>query len=43
MAGTFKEKIAQGDLLVGTIITLPSAEVAEIFSLSGIDCLFVGP
>ena len=41
MGGTFKERVVRGDLLVGTIITLSSAEVAEIFSLSGFNWLFV--
>jgi 2-keto-3-deoxy-L-rhamnonate aldolase RhmA len=31
----------RGDLLLGTILTLPSPEVAEILSQSGFDWLFV--
>ena len=41
MTDSFKNKLARGDLLVGTIITLPSTEIAEIFCQSGFDWLFV--
>ncbi len=37
----FKEKLARQDLLVGTIVTLPSPEIAEIFCGAGFDWLFV--
>ena len=37
----FKTKLVRGDLLVGTIITLPSPEIAEILSRSGFHWLFV--
>jgi len=38
---TFKQRLTRGDLLLGTIITLSSTQVAEICSLSGFDWLFV--
>ncbi len=41
MPESFKKKLLRGDLLIGAIITLPSTEIAEIFSLSGFDWLFV--
>ena len=41
MKDMFKKKLIQGNPLVGTIITLPSPELAEILCLSGIDWLFV--
>lgn len=41
MIRTFKKKIVQGDLLIGTILTLPSTEIAEVLSLSGFNWLFV--
>jgi 2-dehydro-3-deoxyglucarate aldolase/4-hydroxy-2-oxoheptanedioate aldolase len=41
MKNMFKKKLIQGELLVGTIITLPSPEIAEVLCLSGIDWLFV--
>jgi len=41
MTASFKRKIVRQDLLIGTIITLPSPEVSEILSLSGLDWLFV--
>ena len=41
MTESFKRKLTRGDLLVGTIITLPSPEIAEIFCWSGFDWLFV--
>jgi 2-dehydro-3-deoxyglucarate aldolase/4-hydroxy-2-oxoheptanedioate aldolase len=37
----FPHRLAEGDLLIGTIITLPAPEVAEIMSLAGMDWLFV--
>lgn len=39
--GSFKQRLKRGDLLLGTIITLASTEIAEIFLLSGFDWLFV--
>jgi len=41
MLESFKKKLTRGDLLIGAIMTLPSTEIAEIFSLSGFDWLFV--
>ena len=36
----FKARLHQGDLLIGTIISLATPEVAEIMSLAGFDWLF---
>jgi 2-keto-3-deoxy-L-rhamnonate aldolase RhmA len=41
MTAPLKRKILRRDLLIGSIITLPSPEVSEILSLSGVDWLFV--
>jgi 2-keto-3-deoxy-L-rhamnonate aldolase RhmA len=41
MRTTLRTKILRQDLLIGTIITLPSAEISEILSLAGLDWLFV--
>ena len=41
MNSDFREKLLQGDVLVGTLITLASAEVAEILAAVGFDWLFV--
>ena len=41
MNKSFRKKLIRGDLLVGTIITLSSPEIAEIFYQSGFDWLFV--
>ncbi len=41
MHPSFKNRLTRGDRLVGTIVTLPATEVAEIFCLSGFDWLFV--
>jgi 2-keto-3-deoxy-L-rhamnonate aldolase RhmA len=41
MNESFKKKLIGGDLLFGTIITLPSTEIVEIFCLAGFDWLFV--
>jgi 2-keto-3-deoxy-L-rhamnonate aldolase RhmA len=38
---SFLQRIMKGDLLLGTILTLPSPEVAEVLSRSGFDWLFV--
>jgi 2-dehydro-3-deoxyglucarate aldolase/4-hydroxy-2-oxoheptanedioate aldolase len=38
---SFKEKLIGKDLLFGTIITLPSAEIVEIFCQAGFDWLFI--
>ncbi|MDX2499975.1 MAG: aldolase/citrate lyase family protein [Deltaproteobacteria bacterium] len=41
MNSDFREKLLQGDVLVGTLITIASAEVAEILAAVGFDWLFV--
>jgi 2-dehydro-3-deoxyglucarate aldolase/4-hydroxy-2-oxoheptanedioate aldolase len=41
MRESFKRKLGRGDLLIGTIITLPSPEIAEILAGAGFDWLFV--
>ena len=41
MTTSFKKKLIRGDLLYGTIITLPATEIVEIFSQAGLDWLFV--
>jgi len=41
MQDTFNVKLARRHLLVGTIITLPTPAIAEIFSSAGFDWLFV--
>jgi len=41
MNSGFRQRLLQGDVLVGTLITLPSAEVAEIMAEVGFDWLFV--
>jgi len=38
---SFKQRIVRGDVLVGTIITLPSPEIAEIIKTAGYDWLFI--
>lgn len=38
---TFKQKLARGDLLVGSVITLHSPEISEIFCQAGFDWLFI--
>lgn len=37
----FLKRVMKGELLLGTILTLPSPEVAEVLSKSGFDWLFV--
>jgi 2-keto-3-deoxy-L-rhamnonate aldolase RhmA len=41
MDPSFREKLLNGDLLVGSVISIPSPEVAEIFCAAGFDWLFV--
>jgi len=41
MTRNFKQRLVDGDLLIGTIISLPALEVAEIMSMAGFDWLFV--
>ncbi len=38
---SFKRRLKQGDLLIGTFMTLPSPEIAEIIAEVGFDWLFV--
>ncbi len=37
----FRQRLKRGDLLIGTFMTLPSPEIAEIFAEVGFDWLFV--
>ena len=37
----FKQKLARGDLLVGSIITMPAPEISEIICEAGFDWLFI--
>ena len=37
----FKQRLSQGDLLIGAFMTLPSPEIAEIFAATGYDWLFI--
>jgi len=41
MESTFKQKLQAKEKLIGTIISLPSPEIAEIYSSLGFDWLFV--
>ena len=41
MNESFKRKLTRGELLIGTIVTLPSPEISEILCGSGFDWLFV--
>lgn len=41
MAALFLKKLHDGELLVGTMLTLPSPEIAEIMGLVGYDWLFL--
>ena len=41
MHQTFRKRLKAGERLVGTILTLPSPEVAEIMSKCGFDWLFI--
>ena len=41
MKSDFRKRLLSGDVLVGTLITIPSAEVAEIMSAVGFDWLFI--
>ena len=38
---SFKHKLLHGDLLIGTIVTLSSTEITEIYCQAGFDWLFV--
>ena len=41
MKSNFRKRLLGGDVLVGTLITIPSAEVAEIMAGVGFDWLFI--
>ncbi len=41
MNSVFRKRLIRGDVLVGTLITIPSAEVAEIMAGVGFDWLFI--
>ncbi len=41
MNETFKKRLNRGDLLIGTIITIASPEIGEIYSGAGFDWLFI--
>ncbi|MFH1981788.1 MAG: aldolase/citrate lyase family protein [Pseudomonadota bacterium] len=41
MTSAFKEKLTRGERLMGTVVTLPVPEIAEILRLAGFDWLFV--
>jgi 2-dehydro-3-deoxyglucarate aldolase/4-hydroxy-2-oxoheptanedioate aldolase len=41
MAVSFRSKILRRELLIGTIVTLPSPEISEILRLAGFNWLFV--
>jgi len=41
MNESFKKKLTRGDLLLGTIVTLPSVEIIEILCSRGFDWLFI--
>ncbi len=38
---SFKERLKRGDLLIGTFLTIPSLEIAEILASAGFDWIFV--
>jgi 2-keto-3-deoxy-L-rhamnonate aldolase RhmA len=40
-AGSFRERLLRGDRLIGTLMSLPSPELAEIASDAGFDWLFL--
>jgi 2-dehydro-3-deoxyglucarate aldolase len=41
MSDTFRDRLLRGDKLIGTIISLPASELAEIASEAGFDWLFL--
>jgi 2-dehydro-3-deoxyglucarate aldolase/4-hydroxy-2-oxoheptanedioate aldolase len=41
MKPNFRKRLLQGDLLTGTVVTLSCPQIAELFSLSGFDWLFI--
>ena len=36
---SFRERLVRGDMLIGTFVKTPSPIVAEVLSLTGLDCL----
>ena len=40
-SGSFAERLRRRELLLGTIVTLPATEAAEVLSAAGLDWLFV--
>jgi len=41
MSDTFRDRLRRGDKLIGTLLSLPSPELAEIASAAGFDWLFL--
>ena len=41
MKTDFRSKLKRGETLIGTLMTLPSPEIAELFSNAGFDWLFI--
>jgi 2-keto-3-deoxy-L-rhamnonate aldolase RhmA len=41
MSAPFRDRLRQGDRLIGTLVSLPSPELAEIASAAGFDWLFL--
>jgi 2-dehydro-3-deoxyglucarate aldolase len=41
MIETFRRRLSRGDLLLGTMVSIASPEVAEILALAGFDWLFI--
>jgi 2-keto-3-deoxy-L-rhamnonate aldolase RhmA len=41
MNGTFRERLISGEMLIGSVVSIPSPEVAEILSAIGFDWLFL--
>jgi 2-dehydro-3-deoxyglucarate aldolase/4-hydroxy-2-oxoheptanedioate aldolase len=41
MSGTFRERLIRGERLIGTLLSLPAPELAEIASDAGFDWLFL--
>jgi len=41
MSLNFRKRLQNGEVLIGTLITIPSPEVAEIMAETGFDWLFV--
>ncbi|MFT5134918.1 MAG: 2-dehydro-3-deoxyglucarate aldolase, partial [Gammaproteobacteria bacterium] len=38
---SFADRVRKGELLLGTVISIPSAEITEVLALSGFDWLFI--